>query len=29
MKLVGIWGMEHPDWLIGSMHPAASCAKER
>jgi NitT/TauT family transport system substrate-binding protein len=25
VKLVGIWGMEHPDWLIGSMDPAATC----
>ncbi len=26
VKLVGIWGMEHPDWLIGSMNPGATCA---
>jgi NitT/TauT family transport system substrate-binding protein len=25
VPLVGIWGMEHPDWLIGSMDPAGSC----
>ena len=25
VKLVGIWGMEHPDWLIGSTDPAATC----
>jgi len=25
VKLVGIWGMEHPDWLIGSMDGAATC----
>lgn len=25
VKLVGIWGMEHPDWLIGSMDPGATC----
>jgi NitT/TauT family transport system substrate-binding protein len=26
VNLVGIWGMEHPDWLIGSMDPAGTCA---
>jgi NitT/TauT family transport system substrate-binding protein len=26
VPLVGIWGQEHPDWLIGSTDPAASCA---
>jgi NitT/TauT family transport system substrate-binding protein len=26
VPLVGIWGMEHPDWLIGSTDPAATCA---
>jgi len=26
VKLVGIWGMEHPDWLIGSTDPNATCA---
>ena len=26
VPLVGIWGMEHPDWLIGSTDPSASCA---
>jgi ABC-type nitrate/sulfonate/bicarbonate transport system substrate-binding protein len=25
VKLVGIWGMERPDWLIGSMDAAATC----
>lgn len=25
VKLVGIWGMEHPDWLIASMDPGATC----
>ena len=25
VKLVGIWGMEHPDWLIGSTDPKAGC----
>ena len=25
VKLVGIWGMEHPDWLIGSMDTGATC----
>lgn len=25
VKLVGIWGMEHPDWLIGSTDPNADC----
>jgi len=25
VKLVGIWGMEHPDWLIGSMDAGATC----
>ena len=25
VKLVGIWGMEHPDWLIGSTDPQANC----
>ncbi|MGB8435223.1 MAG: ABC transporter substrate-binding protein [Burkholderiales bacterium] len=25
VPLVGIWGMEHPDWVIGSMDPAGSC----
>ncbi|MEO8441381.1 MAG: ABC transporter substrate-binding protein, partial [Betaproteobacteria bacterium] len=24
VPLVGIWGMEHPDWLIGSTDPAAT-----
>ena len=27
VPLVGIWGMEFPDWLIGSMDPNASCQK--
>ena len=26
VPLVGIWGMEHPDWLLGSTDPNASCA---
>jgi NitT/TauT family transport system substrate-binding protein len=26
VPLVGIWGMEHPDWLLGSTEPNASCA---
>ena len=26
VKLVGIWGMEHPDWLIGATDPNAECA---
>lgn len=26
VPLVGIWGMEHPDWLIGSTDPGATCA---
>jgi NitT/TauT family transport system substrate-binding protein len=26
IPLVGIWGMEHPDWLLGSTEPDASCA---
>lgn len=26
VPLVGIWGMEHPDWLIGSTDPASTCA---
>ena len=26
VKLVGIWGMEHPDWLIGATDPGAECA---
>lgn len=26
LPLVGIWGMEHPDWLLGSTDPNASCA---
>lgn len=26
VKLVGIYGMEHPDWLIGSTDPNATCA---
>lgn len=26
VPLVGIWGMEHPDWLLGSTDPDASCA---
>jgi NitT/TauT family transport system substrate-binding protein len=26
IPLVGIWGMEHPDWLLGSTDPNASCA---
>jgi NitT/TauT family transport system substrate-binding protein len=25
VKLVGIWGMEHPDWLIGSTDAGATC----
>lgn len=25
VPLVGIWGMEHPDWLIGSTDAAGSC----
>lgn len=25
VKLVGIWGMEHPDWLIGSTDASATC----
>lgn len=25
VKLVGIWGLEHPDWLIGSTDPNATC----
>jgi NitT/TauT family transport system substrate-binding protein len=25
VKLVGIYGMEHPDWLIGSTDPNATC----
>ncbi len=25
VKLVGIYGLEHPDWLIGSTDPNASC----
>jgi len=25
VKLVGIWGMEHPDWLIGSTDMNADC----
>lgn len=25
VKLVGIWGMEHPDWLIGATDPNAGC----
>lgn len=25
VPLVGIWGMEHPDWLIGSMDSGATC----
>lgn len=25
VDLVGIWGMENPDWLIGSTDPNASC----
>ncbi len=25
VPLMGIWGMEHPDWLIGSMDPASTC----
>ena len=25
VPLVGIWGMEHPDWLIGSTDPNATC----
>lgn len=25
VPLVGIWGMEHPDWLIGSTDPGATC----
>jgi NitT/TauT family transport system substrate-binding protein len=26
VPLVGIWGMEHPDWLIGTTDPQATCA---
>jgi NitT/TauT family transport system substrate-binding protein len=26
VPLVGIWGMEHPDWILGSTDPNASCA---
>lgn len=26
VPLVGIWGMEHPDWLIGSTDPDSTCA---
>lgn len=26
VNLVAIWGMEHPDWLIGSTDPNATCA---
>jgi NitT/TauT family transport system substrate-binding protein len=26
VPLVGIWGMEHPDWLIGSTEADATCA---
>lgn len=26
VKLVGVYGMEHPDWLIGSTDPNATCA---
>lgn len=26
VPLVGIWGMEHPDWLIGSMDADSTCA---
>lgn len=26
VPLVGVWGMEHPDWLLGSTDPDASCA---
>ncbi len=26
VPVVGIWGMEHPDWLIGSTDPSATCA---
>lgn len=26
VKLVGIWGMENPDWLIGAADPNADCA---
>jgi NitT/TauT family transport system substrate-binding protein len=26
VKIVGIWGMEHPDWLIGATDPNADCA---
>ena len=26
VPLVGIWGMEHPDWLLGSTDPGASCS---
>ena len=25
VKLIGIYGLEHPDWLIGSTDPNASC----
>ena len=26
VPLVGIWGMENPDWLLGSTEPNASCS---
>jgi NitT/TauT family transport system substrate-binding protein len=26
VPLVGIWGMENPDWLIGAIDPNANCA---
>jgi ABC-type nitrate/sulfonate/bicarbonate transport system substrate-binding protein len=26
VPLVGVWGMENPDWLLGSTDPNASCA---
>src|SRR5438067_2001129 len=25
VKLVGVYGLEHPDWLIGSTDPNANC----
>jgi NitT/TauT family transport system substrate-binding protein len=25
VPLIGIWGMEHPDWLIGTTDPNATC----
>jgi NitT/TauT family transport system substrate-binding protein len=29
LPLVGVWGMENPDWLLGSTDPDASCASIR